>query len=155
MQEEYTEVSNDSASALVRRVRTGNGVRLEVYSPGAGTRVLLDALLLESLSWQSPEDMVGGLDSPHERADGQREAEPSEDNPHEPHEAYTELSNEFALALVRIFGEGEDKRLEIHSPKLGYRVYLAAPLLETLSWQSPEKLSEALEEPYGPAGATH
>jgi len=149
MQEEYTEVSNDSASALVRRVRTGNGVRLEVYSPEADTRVLLDALLLESISWQSPEDLASGMDSPHERADGQREVEPEGDDP------YTEFSNEFALALVRVSGEGEDRRLEIHSPKLGYRTYLAAPLLESLSWQSPEKLSEALEEPYGPAGAAH
>ncbi|WP_053057845.1 hypothetical protein [Rubrobacter aplysinae] len=149
MQEEYTEVSNDSANALVRRVRTGNGARLEVYSPGAGTRVLLDALLLESLSWQSPEGLASGLDSPHERADGQREVEPSGDEP------YTEFSNEFAVVLVRVVGESEDGRLEIHSPKLGYQVYLAAPLLETLSWQSPEKLSEALEEPYGPAGAAH
>lgn len=154
MEDQYTEISNDSASVRVRRVRTRNGSRLEIHSPGAETRVLLDALLLESLSWQSPEELARGLASPHERAADQLEVwsgSPPEDGA----SPYTEISNEFATTLVRAVGEGEGERLEIHSPKLGYRVYLAAPLLESLSWQSPEKLSEALEEPYGPAGAAH
>lgn len=149
MEDEYTEISTDSATALVRRVRTHNGTRLEVRSSQAGSQVRLDALLLESLSWQSPEELAAGLESPHERAGEQREVEPLGDAP------FTEISNEFATALVRVVGEGEEARLEIHSPKLGYRVFLAAPLLESLSWQSPEKLSEGLEEPYGPAGAAH
>ncbi|CAN5128091.1 hypothetical protein BH24ACT16_BH24ACT16_07500 [soil metagenome] len=150
MEETYTEISNDSASVLIRRVRTRNGARLEIHSPSAGTRVLLDALLLESLSWQSSDELAQGLEAPHERAAGQREAEePSGES------AYTEFSNEFATALVRVVGDGEDARLEIHAPKLGHRVYLAAPLLESLSWQSPETLSVGLEEPYGPTGAAH
>lgn len=149
MREEYTEISTDSAGVRLRRVRLRNGYRLEIHSPAADTRVLLDALLLESLSWQSPEELARSLRSPHERADSQGEIEPSGDGD------YTEFSNEFATVLVRVLGEGEDARLELHSPKLGYRVYLGAPLLESLSWQSPEKLSEALEEPYGPAGAAH
>ena len=106
---------------------------------------------LESLSWQSPQELAGSLQSPHEG---------SAEQPEEPEGSggnvdYTEISNEFAAVLVRVAGEGEGARLEIDSPRLGYRIYLAAPLLETLSWQSPEKLSEALEEPYGPAGAAH
>lgn len=149
MRDEYTEISTGSASVRLRRVRLRNGYRLEIYSPGADTQVLLDALLLESLSWQSPEELARSLQSPHERAADQVEIEPSEDG------EYTEFSNEFATVQVRVLGEREEAGLEIHSPKLGYRVYLSAPLLESLSWQSSEKLSEALEEPYGPAGATH
>lgn len=151
MEEQYTEISNDSASVRVRRVRMRNGSRLEIHSPGTDNRVLLDALLLESLSWQSPQELAEGLDSPHERAADQQEIEPPEDG----NAPYAEVSNEFATALIRTVGQGEGARLEIQSPKLGYQVYLAAPLLESLSWQTPEKLSEALEEPYGPAGAAH
>jgi hypothetical protein len=149
MEDEYTEISTDSATDLVHRVRTHNGTRLEVRSSQAGSQVRLDALLIESLSWQSPGELAAGLESPHERAGEQRETEPPKDAP------YTEISNEFDTALVWVVGEGEEARLEIHSPKLGYRVFLAAPLLESLSWQSPEKLSEGLEEPYGPAEAAH
>jgi hypothetical protein len=122
---------------------------LEIHSPEEDTRVLLDALLLESLSWQTPEELARSLRSPRELAVDQAETEPPGDGD------YTEFSNEFATVLVRVAGEGEEARLEVHSPKLGYRAYLGAPLLESLSWQSPEKLSEALEEPYGPAGAAH
>lgn len=50
MEDEYTEISTDSATALLRKVRTHNGTRLEVRSPRAGSHVRLDALLLESLS---------------------------------------------------------------------------------------------------------
>ena len=150
MLDDYTEISNYSATALVRKASTHNGARLEIHSPQAGSRVLLDALLLESLSWQSPKELAEGLDSPHERA-----AEQPEEGPQSADSDYTEVSNEFAAVLVRVVGEGEEARLEIQSPKLGYRIYLAAPLLESLSWQSPEKLSEGLEEPYGPAGAAH
>lgn len=147
MEDYYTEINNYSAAARVRKVRTRNGTRLEVHSPQSGNRVLLDALLLESLSWQSPAELAEGLDSPHERAGDQPEAGQQDGG-----SDYTEISNEFASVLVRIVGDGEEARLEIHAPRLGYRVYLAAPLLESLSRQSPEKLSEALEEPYGPDG---
>lgn len=150
MQDDYTEIKNYGAKALLRKARTYNGARLEIHSPQAGSRVLLDALLLESLSWQSPKALAERLVSAHERA-----AEQPESGPENVDSDYTEISNEFAAVLVRAVGEREEMRLEIQSPKLGYQVFLAAPLLESLSWQAPEKLSEGLEEPYGPAGAAH
>jgi hypothetical protein len=55
---------------------------------------------------------------------------------------------------VRKVRVGDDARLEILSPKLGYQIYLDAPLLESLTWQTPQTLSKFLEEPYGPRG-TH
>src|ERR687894_304222 len=33
MKDEYTEISNKTAVALVRKIHTRNGVRLEIYSP--------------------------------------------------------------------------------------------------------------------------
>lgn len=47
------EVTNEFASVRVRRVLTRNGERLELWSPRLGTSIRLDALALESLTWQT------------------------------------------------------------------------------------------------------
>jgi hypothetical protein len=147
MEDEYTEISNDSATVLVRKVRTRNGVRLEIYSPQVDERVYLDPLLIESLAWQTPETFSDILEDPHELADLEEEVEDTETE-------YTEFTNEFAFTLVRRVDTKSGARLEIISPKLGYQTYLDAPLLESLTWQTPQTFSRFLEEPYGPRG-TH
>ena len=48
-------VANEFADVVVRRVETRNGVRLDIWSPRRGTRVLLDAVALDCLSFQQPE----------------------------------------------------------------------------------------------------
>jgi hypothetical protein len=149
MEDEYAKIKNESATALVRKVRTRNGVRLEIYSPKVDKRVYLDPLLIESLAWQTPETFLDILEDPHELADDGWEEE-VEDTETE----YTEFTNEFAFTLVRKVGAGNEARLEIVSPKLGYQTYLDAPLLESLTWQTPQTFSKFLEEPYGPRG-TH
>ncbi|MDQ3832702.1 MAG: hypothetical protein M3315_03525 [Actinomycetota bacterium] len=149
MEDEYAKIRNESATALVRKVRTRNGVRLEIYSPKVDKRVYLDPLLIESLAWQTPETFSNILENPRELADDDWEEE-IEDTETE----YTEFTNEFAFTLVRKVGTDNEARLEIISPKLGYQTYLDAPLLESLTWQSPQTFSKFLEEPYGPRG-TH
>ena len=52
--DEYTEISNDAAIVRVRKVRTGNGVRLEIHAPEKDRRVYLDPVNIESLAWQTP-----------------------------------------------------------------------------------------------------
>lgn len=148
MEEEYVKIRNESASTLVRKVRTRNGVRLEIYSPKVDKRVYLDPLLIESLAWQTLETFSNILEDPHEITDDwEEEIEDTETE-------YTEFTNEFAYTLVRKVGTGNEARLEIVSPKLGYQTYLDAPLLESLTWQTPQTFSKFLEEPYGPRG-TH
>ncbi len=147
MEDEYAKISNGSATALVRKVRTGNGVRLEIYSPEVDRQVYLDPLLIESLAWQTPETFSEILEDPRELAE--EEEEEIEDTETE----YTEFGNEFAFTLVRKVGVGKEARLEIISPKLGYQTYLDAPLLESLTWQTPQTFSKFLKEPYGPRGS--
>ncbi len=149
MEDEYTKISNESATVLVRKVRTRNGVRLEIYSPEMDKRVYLDPLLIESLAWQTPETFSGILEDPHELADLEEEEEEVDTETD-----YTEFTNEFAFTLVRKVETKNGARLEIISPKLGYQTYLDAPLLESLTWQTPQTFSRFLEEPYGPRG-TH
>ena len=145
MEDDYTEISNESAIALVRKVRTRNGVRMEIYSPESEKRVYLDPLLIESLSWQTPETFSDTLEGPPEIArteQGEAQIEAEND--------YTEFTNEFAYTLVRKVRIRDGARLEILSPKLDYQTYLDAPLLESLTWQTTATFSRFLEEPYGP-----
>jgi hypothetical protein len=48
-------VANEFADVVVRRVETRNGMRLDIWSPRRGTRVRLDAVALDCLSFQEPE----------------------------------------------------------------------------------------------------
>ena len=150
MEDEYTELSNESAIALVRKIRTRNGVRLEIHAPEQDQRVYLDPLILESLAWQTPETFADTLEDPPE-ATSMKEVEEAQV---ETDTEYTELANEFAYTLVRKVRIRGRSRLEIHSPRLNYRIYLDPPLLESLTWQTPQTFSKLLEEPYGPRG-TH
>ncbi len=48
-------IANEFSEVVVRRVQTGNGVRLAIEAPRLGRRVLLDAMQLEGLTAQTPE----------------------------------------------------------------------------------------------------
>lgn len=48
-------VSNEFADVVITRVRTRNGLRLDIWSPRRGTRVQLDAVELDCLSYQPKE----------------------------------------------------------------------------------------------------
>jgi len=48
-------IANEFTDVVVRRVMTRNGMRLDIWSPKRGTRVLLDAVALDCLSFQEPE----------------------------------------------------------------------------------------------------
>ena len=59
------QVMNEFALVRVRRVETRNGMRLEIESPRLGSKVRLDALALESLTWQSPDTFSRFLERPY------------------------------------------------------------------------------------------
>lgn len=47
-------IANEFVEVVVSRVHTRNGVRLDVWSPRRGSRVQLDAVILDCLSYQPP-----------------------------------------------------------------------------------------------------
>ena len=106
--------------------------------------------MLESLAWQTPETFADTLEDPPEATSTKEVDEAQVEIDTE----YTELANEFAYTLVRKVRIRGGSRLEIHSPRLNYRIYLDPPLLESLTWQTTATFSKFLEEPYGPRG-TH
>lgn len=48
-------IANEFAEVEIRRVLTHNGTRLEIRSPRLSRALHLDAMQLESLTWQEPE----------------------------------------------------------------------------------------------------
>jgi hypothetical protein len=67
-------------------------------------------------------------------------------------EPVIEVSNEFATECVRKVWTRNGARLEISSTRLGHRVQLDAPALESLTRQPMETFSRFLETPFGPEG---
>ena len=57
-------IANEFAEVFVRKIHTRNGVRLEIHSPRLGHTVQLDALELESLTWQPSEVFSKFLEHP-------------------------------------------------------------------------------------------
>jgi hypothetical protein len=57
-------LANEFAEVLVRKVRTRNGLRLEICSPKLGFAVRLCPLQLEALTWQSSDVFSGFLANP-------------------------------------------------------------------------------------------
>ncbi|AXI08285.1 dihydrodiol dehydrogenase [Oceanobacillus sp. 143] len=58
------EIKNEFASVICKRVHTRNGMRLEISSPRLGFSIQLDALALESLTWQDMETFSKFLETP-------------------------------------------------------------------------------------------
>lgn len=48
-------ITNEFAQVEIRKVKTGKGERLEIYDRENGDSIRLDALELESLTWQDNE----------------------------------------------------------------------------------------------------
>ncbi len=62
--EQLLEITNEFATVRVRKVRTRNGERLEIASPRLGYWIRLDALALESLTWQPMDTFTRFLETP-------------------------------------------------------------------------------------------
>ncbi len=63
-EEPVIEIANEFATVHVKKVHTRNGVRLEISSPRLGHKIQLDALALDSLTWQSMEVFSKFLEMP-------------------------------------------------------------------------------------------
>lgn len=58
------ELANEYAVVLVRKVDTGNGVRLEIVAPRLGRSIRLDPVELEALTWQTHQTLSTLLRTP-------------------------------------------------------------------------------------------
>ena len=156
------ELSNEFAKVRIKRVETHNGARVKIHSPRLQGSIELDAIALESLTWQTMETFSRLLSAPdrprypgderlgqhavvrHGHASDREARGPLESGSAAPFESV--LSNEYATVYVRKV----DTLLEISSPRLQHSVQLDPIALESLTWQTMETFSQFLETPFGP-----
>ena len=62
---ETQRIANEFAEVTVAKVTTPRGERLEIESPNLGYRIRLDAVALESLTWQDSELFSELLEEPY------------------------------------------------------------------------------------------
>lgn len=144
---EETVVSGEPADVTVRRIRTPKGERLEVRSPDDVIRI--DALGLESLSWQEQDVFSEFLGYEYDLADA------SEPDAYDQIRCEFTLSNEYADVVVRSVRSPAGDRLVIEAPKKHFSIRVDAEGLAGLAAQDTSIFSEFLETPHGPGGHAH
>ena len=140
-------ITDGDTTVVVEKVFTRTGERLEITAPRLGRSIRLDAIALESLTWQDDAEMA-------ERAasvpDGQDEATAADAASGPEREDAITVSNEFAMARVEKERGEDGDRLATTAPKLGYDARFGARELEWVASQDHETFSEFLEQPFGP-----
>lgn len=128
--------ADDQAVSLVRALtRTGERLRIETDD---GT-IRLDALALESLTWQDDEFFTGLTGDDHTTG---ANAEPTDET--------LQIGNEYTVVQLTALDTEDGPRLEIESPKLGYACQLSVAELAALSRGDMDLFSELLRTPLGP-----
>lgn len=140
-------ITDDDGTVVVEKVFTRTGERLEIAAPRLDRSIRLDAIAIESLTWQREEEMA-------ERAatvpEGRDEAAAADAASGPEREDAITVSNEFAMASVQK-EQGEDgDYLAVSAPKLGYDARFGVRELEWVVCQDHETFTEFLEHPFGP-----
>lgn len=128
-------------AVTIRKLRTPNGERLELAI--AEHRIRLDALELESLTWQDDAFFVGEL-GVTERPD--RAVSPADVRD----DARLKIGNEYTTVWLRLTDDGE--RLAVASAKMGYGTHLGAASLAALARRDQAFFTGLLDTPLGPEG---
>ncbi|WP_280535480.1 hypothetical protein [Halopenitus sp. POP-27] len=141
---EEFDVSSTERTVTVRKIETPKGERVEFESSAEARTLSVDALGLESLTWQSPDVFtVEPVD--------ENDAEPLEEDADEVDcDVEFELMNEYAYVRVRRLQSPVRTTLEIHAPKKRERIQITPAGLEGLARRDHTVFSEYLEQPHGP-----
>ena len=135
---ETVDVTDGEHHVELRKLVTPNGERLVLASDDRSTR--LDALALESLTWQEPSffETLTGEDHADEGTVA-ADVEPT-----------MQIGNEYTTIRVRVHETAAGPRVSLRSPKLEYQCWLSVAELAALSGKSPAFFSDLLETPLGP-----
>lgn len=148
-------VTENGVSLELTKVFTGAGERLEIYAPRIETKIYLDALAIEGLSWGDEETIreltteVYSLDDLEESEFDSLDAEATVAGD------VFEISNEFGLGFASIMTDGNQKRVKFQSPKLGYANQLSLKTVEAIAAQDSSIFTSFLETPFGPKAHQH
>lgn len=139
-------ISDDTGNqVLVRKVNTRKGERLEIASPRLGASSRLDAVALESITWQKSNVFDELLSVPNIPEDDEETPPPIQEVDDE-----LRIANEFAEVFVSKASLDDGDELELQSRRLHYSIRLDVSDLEILSCQDSKLYSEFLVYPFGP-----
>ncbi|MFC4247946.1 hypothetical protein ACFOZ7_13505 [Natribaculum luteum] len=136
------EVTDGDRTIELEMLRTPTGERLVVRSTSDETRV--DALALESLTWQNDVFFEELTAIPHE--DGEDTTEASDE---------IQISNEYTVVRLQTLETTAGPRVAIESPKLGYSCRLSPAELDAIAHEQIELFSDLLATPFGPETDHH
>jgi hypothetical protein len=138
------ELRGDGTTVAVREVETPKGERLELESVATGETIRLDAVALETLTWQERdafENFVAeGLDGSDPGAVVATTEVPGEAST----TRLVEITNEFGHVVVREVTGATEPLLELAAPKMGFAVVVNAVALGGVVGQPPETFTELL-----------
>lgn len=122
----------------LRKLVTPNGERLVVESDDSSAR--LDALALESLTWQDAAFFEGLTGAEHAGSEDLAvEAEP-----------VMQIGNEYTIIRIRRHETAAGPRVSLRSPKLEYHCWLDPAELDAIAHENSDFFSRLLETPLGP-----
>ncbi|ELZ05049.1 hypothetical protein C482_02806 [Natrialba chahannaoensis JCM 10990] len=139
---ESIELVADEQTVELEKLQTPSGERVIIRGSSAEIRV--DALALESLTWQEPSFFEALTGVPHE--EDQRVIDESGE---------LRLSNEYTVVTIRLLEADAGPRIALASPKLGYACRLSPIELDTIAQQETGFFSDLLETPLGPEDDHH
>ncbi|MDS0477326.1 hypothetical protein [Natrinema sp. 1APR25-10V2] len=136
------ELADGERTVRIQKLWTPTGERLLVN--GSSDEIRLDALALESLTWQDDSFFSKLTNEPH--AVGEDVAAVSDK---------LDLSNEYTVIRVEKTETTAGSRVTVESPKLGYSCQLSPAELDVITQKQIEFFSKLLETPYGPEDDHH
>ncbi|TYT62593.1 hypothetical protein [Natrialba swarupiae] len=133
--------AHDNRGVAIQKVHTPRGERLRFEAPRLGETNHLDAVALESVTWQDADEMADRARSV--------DADESIGSDTDWNDGTSELmvANEYGQVVLEKEG---DSGVHLTAPKLGYDITLGVDELEWLTVQDHETFTEFLEQPFGP-----
>lgn len=146
------EVTGKNSSVILRKVQTPKGERLAISSPNLGNVIFLDALNLESVTWQGAETFAALAEEADPKLSEQevRNSIYSANMPSTENEASLKIANEYTLVSVSVNRSESGDSVLFTSENLGYTIRLGAPALEALTTSTPDVFDRFLSTPFGP-----
>lgn len=141
------DIVGESDAVTVRKLLTLRGQLVEIESDGGTqdtlTQIRIDALGLESLSWQTEADLV-------DRFNCDLPSEWDAENKSQSTIASFEVSNEYADAVVEKITTLDGEALVVRAPVKRTNLRLHPAVLSELSMCDVDLFSEFLKTPHGP-----
>jgi len=129
----------------ISRIETPKGERLELADADSGECIWLDAIVLESLTWQD-EETFGEFRREASASVSVADLAVSRESYAGTYTELTSITNEFSHVDVRKTTTGEREWVELHGPKVGFTIRLNAPAALTVIYQGHDRFTDLLEQ---------